>query len=328
MIAISAERHRVPGLPAQLRHVLEVHAVDAGDQRRHGRHRHVGRDLAHVLVLAHADLGEVGLEDAREQVAVALELVVSAQQVVVDVAEVGPHLGVDHVVLAAGEPVDRLHERSDAVPELEDLALELVDALGRVGAHPGEDLVLDLVDVLAQTGDRGRVVVHHPVDDRVQHRARPVLQQLGVLLELATHAAQLAGLAVAHGDDVVVAEEDQDLAELDDLGRVDVASRLEDDEDHVGEDLELGALVRVDRVLHGQRVQVELAADRLELLLGGLVQADPGEGVRLAARLHRLVDAHVAVQPPPALVDRRIYDHERSLRASATACSRVLTSPT
>ena len=192
---------------------------------------------------------------------------------------------------------------------------------------PGEDLVLDLVDVLAQAGDRGRVVVDDPVDDRVQHRAGPVLAAARGSPRAAAHAAQLARLAVAHGDDVVVAEEDQDLAELDHLGRVHVAGRLEHDEDHLAEDLELGALVGVDRVLHGQRVQVELAADRLELLLAGLVEPDPGEAAVFVAGLHRLVDAHVAVPPAPPLVDRRIYDHAVSLRASAIACSRVSASP-
>ena len=48
------------------------------------------------------DLGEVRLEHAGEQVAEALELLVDAQQVVVDVAEVGAHLGRDQLVVAAG----------------------------------------------------------------------------------------------------------------------------------------------------------------------------------------------------------------------------------
>ena len=77
--------------------------------------------------------------------------------------------------------------------------------------------VLDLVDVLPEPLDRGRVVVDDAVDDRVQHGPGAVPQQVGLLLERAPHAVQLARLAVADGDDVVVAEEDQDLAELDDL---------------------------------------------------------------------------------------------------------------
>jgi len=76
---------------------------------------------------------------------------------------------------------------------------------------------------------------------------------------------------VAHRDDEVVAEEDQDLAELDHLGGIDVAGRLQHHEDRVVVDIELRSLVRRDGVLYSQLVQLELPLDRLELLLGRLV---------------------------------------------------------
>src|SRR5215208_935542 len=44
-------RERVPVLPLQLRHVLEVHPVDAGDQRRHRENRRPRGDGPHLLVL-------------------------------------------------------------------------------------------------------------------------------------------------------------------------------------------------------------------------------------------------------------------------------------
>ena len=44
----------VAEVPVQLGHVLEVHAVDAGDQRRRRRPADPGRDLAHVVVLLDA----------------------------------------------------------------------------------------------------------------------------------------------------------------------------------------------------------------------------------------------------------------------------------
>src|SRR3954447_16955836 len=59
-------RRRVAEAPVELGHVAEVHAVDAGDQRRNGDDRGPRGDLAHLLVLAHRDLREVRLEDARQ----------------------------------------------------------------------------------------------------------------------------------------------------------------------------------------------------------------------------------------------------------------------
>src|SRR5215210_78418 len=47
---------RVPEVPAELRHVVEVHPVDPGDHRRHRDDRDPGRYPAHVLVLAHGNL--------------------------------------------------------------------------------------------------------------------------------------------------------------------------------------------------------------------------------------------------------------------------------
>src|SRR5688500_16611774 len=46
-----AEHERVAERPAELGHVLEVHAVDAGDRRRHRDDRDDRRDAPHVGVL-------------------------------------------------------------------------------------------------------------------------------------------------------------------------------------------------------------------------------------------------------------------------------------
>ena len=63
-----------------------------------------------------------------------------------------------------------------------------------------------------------------------------------------------------------------------------VVDRLEHQEQRLVVTLQLGPLVGADRVFDRQRVQAENLADFLHLMLGGLVQADPGEGV-LAGQL-------------------------------------------
>ena len=101
--AMSSQHRGVAVLPAQLGHVVEVHAVDPGDRGRDGRDRHPGRDPAHVLVLLHADLGEVGVEHRGEQVVEALDLLGDPDRVVGDVAEERLHPLV-HVRDLAGWP--------------------------------------------------------------------------------------------------------------------------------------------------------------------------------------------------------------------------------
>jgi hypothetical protein len=128
-----------------------------------------------------------------------------------------------------------------------------------------------------------------------------------------------------------MAQEDQDLAELNDLLGVDVAGRLENEEHGLAVDLELWPLVGVDCVLDGERMKVELAPERVELALRRLVHADPRELSALPARPVGVMELDAAVAAAPVLVDRAVDDHppelSRSRRARATASSRVRTSP-
>ena len=88
-----------------------------------------------------------------------------------------------------------------------------------------------------------------------------------------------------------------------------VASRLQHHEEVAVVHLELGTLVGGDGVLHGELVQAELLAHRLELLVGRLVQADPHEAVRLAGRLERQLERQLAVAALAVGVDGAVHDH-------------------
>jgi len=80
---------------------------------------------------------------------------------------------------------------------------------------------------------------------------------------------------VADSDDVVRAHEDVGLAEGDPV--VLQRGRAEHDEQGVAVDLELGHLVRVQRVLDRQLVQPDLRLQHAQVLLGRLLEADPDE---------------------------------------------------
>ena len=217
---------------------------------------------------------------------------------IVHVPEVVADLGVDLRVVPGGQAVERVDERGGGAPELEHLALEPVHALGGVRALAREQLGLNLVDVGLEAVDGQDVVVHHAVEDRVQHGAGSAAQPRLVVLEVLAHLLERAALAVANGDHEVVAEEHQQLAEIDHLLRIHVARGLQDEKNHVPVDLELRPLVRIDGVLHGQRVQVELAFQRVELLRRRLVQPDPDEVAVLPALPVGVLELHRAVAAP------------------------------
>ena len=139
-------------------------------------------------------------------------------EVVLHVAEVAAQLGVGARELAGGQPPERLEQRLGVPVEVEDLALELEDALaGVVGAArpvDGEHGVLDLGHVVVEAVDHRHVVVDDAVHHRVEHRHRAAADPAEVVLDGAPHLGQGAGLAVAHRDDVARADEELELGEL------------------------------------------------------------------------------------------------------------------
>jgi hypothetical protein len=116
-------------------------------------------------------------------------------------------------------------------------------------------------------------------------------------------------------DQEAVADEDLDLAQLDRGGLPDVADRLQNNEERIAVDLELRALVRLDRVLDGELVEVELPADGVELLVGRLVEPEPEERVLGSACLVGLLQLRSPGAPTAILVDGEIDDHRALIMA-------------
>ena len=110
------------------------------------------------------------------------------------------------------------------------------------------------------------------------------------------------------GHHEVGAEEDGELADVDDLVVVDVADRLEHDEQHVVVDVELGPLVCLDGVLDGQRRQVELGGDRGQIGLARLLQPDPHEARRPASNVAGLPKRQAPRPATPVLIDGAVAD--------------------
>jgi hypothetical protein len=98
--------------------VVEVHPVDAGDQRRDGDHGGPGGDLAGVLVVGQRGAGERRLQDRGQQLVEAGHLVAHPDGVVLDVAEVGAHRVGDDVDLPLGQLLQRDLQRGDRPAQL------------------------------------------------------------------------------------------------------------------------------------------------------------------------------------------------------------------
>ena len=183
---------------------------------------------------------------------------VDALQVVVDVAEVIVELARDRFEAAFADLVDGFEQRGDDPVEVEGLALEPVDLLDRVGPLGGEDLALDCLDLAVERLGDVAVIVDHVVEDRVEDDAGAVGEQVGAMLDPLPDRAQRA-LAMADGDDEVGVDEEQQLADFHRVAGIGAVDRLDDDQQGVAEELDLGPLLGLDRVLDSELVQVELA---------------------------------------------------------------------
>ena len=176
-----------------------------------------------------------------------------------------------------------------------------------------EDLPLDLANVALDLADDRLVVVDDVIDDRVQHRARPERRMSGDCSRLARTSVSRDGALcdVQHG---VRCHEDLDLAELDLFDVGEVLGGLQHEEQRVAVALQLRALVRIERVLDDEVVQVDVQADLLELGLRRLEQAGPAERVVTAAlapvggveptRLANTVHVQRAVDDHPQIVSQ------------------------
>ena len=185
------ERRRVTPAPTQLRHVVEVHAVDAGDHRRYRDERRVGGQALGDLVLVDGDERQVDGHHRGRHLAQVLDRLLQADQVVVDVAEVVVQPGADGRHTAAVELAGHLEQRAGGAVEQHQLALEAVERLDlgpRVLA--AEDALLDVLGLLGEVLEHREVAIDHRVHQRVEHVGGPVPQQLRLLLAAAAHVGE------------------------------------------------------------------------------------------------------------------------------------------
>lgn len=138
---------------------------------------------------------------------------------------------------------------------------------------------------------------------------RPALQQVRACLQLRAHQMQVWSFGVADGDHELRSREDVDLAELDGLRLIDIARGPKHEEQALAVALQLGTLVRLHGVLDGERVQIKLARDLVELLRVRAIQADPRNAVPVAACGAQFRQRLRCVRALAVAVDRAIDDH-------------------
>ena len=127
-MAIDQQDNRIAPDRPQLRHVLEVHAVDPGDGGRHGEDGGPAGELAHHLALSICGKQQVRIERPLQHLSQNVDALVDADDVVVHVRVVRADLLVDERHAEPLQPIADLHQRRRGVPQPQQVAAQGGDA--------------------------------------------------------------------------------------------------------------------------------------------------------------------------------------------------------
>ena len=193
------------------------------------------------------------------------------------------------------------------------LALEVVERLD-VGSRrlPGEDAGLDLFDFVLEGVDDREVPVDDGIHQRVEDVGRAVAQQVRLALGSSPNVAEATADAVADREHVALADEDVHFAHPH-FGTLDF-EHVQNREERSAVLLDLRTLMAVARVLHGQRMQVELPLKELELGRIGIGDGDPHKTSGLADDLPDLGDRNVG-DLVAVLVGDAVDEHAEAIEA-------------
>ena len=190
---------------------------------------------------------------------------------VTDVLQIAIGLLVDQLALTSELAKDVAFRPDDAV-QLHQPTTDGVDALHLVARRIVEQVVLDLLEFVGERVDNGQDRVHEAIDEPVQHEVgalgHEVLGPLGNLVD------GLQAVSV-DGDEMVGAEEHVELVSRD-VVAVGLNRSEPDEEDARAIVVDLGALREVQAVFDGERMKVEANGKRVERVLVGPENVDPG----------------------------------------------------
>ena len=246
----------------KFRHVPEVHAVEADDERQGNEDGRDDGEHLHHLIGTVGDAGDVQVGEAGKQIAVRFHCVHSLNGMVAHIAEEEPRLFMEQAGVFIQKAQNHLADGPYGTAQDDDLLFQIVDPPDDVPVRFCDDLFLkelrlladllkDIIKAVHERAEQGidqvvRTGHARPTDIRPDPIAQVLKDISGVLLK---------------EDHEPFAMDDAHLF-FRDLRCLRVyGEHARDDIDDVIVALELGPLIRVDDVLKDKRVQVECGGD-------------------------------------------------------------------
>ena len=216
------------------------------------------------------------------------------------VAEIRPRLRVERGKLQVRQPVADLGHRFDYPLEADQLAAKREEPPHFVPLKKCiEQVLLSLEHLLLDRLNDRQIPIDDEIENGMEHIVDPVAEQRGGRLELMAQLGMCAGRTVAHGNDVVLADEDRGLA-VGDLVVLQMRGACHN-EQLISKDVNLGQLMRFQRILDRQRMESIIFLKLPQLRFGRLEQPNPDELGSVRSALIRLVERNRASPFPIAI---------------------------
>src|SRR5215210_5138074 len=284
---------RPEGVDVALSRHADVHAEEARDQRqRQQDDADDGEELQPVVRLV-PDHGLVRVLERLDDLLVVVEHVPDALGRVDEVVEVEIELLGQEAGRVPLEHAQRGALGLDDLAVRDDLLLHVRDVPNRVLGALLEEVVLDHVELVPDLVEHREAVVEEVVEDVVQEVAGTLREELVaqrlVRLAAAEEPRDRQQLDVRQRDEVVVAEEEVELAGVEALDRRVVDGEVEDDEEVLRVFVELRPRPFREHVLLVELVPAEAVGELLQRVRVDSLEVDPGQAVSgdlLDARLN------------------------------------------
>ena len=240
------------------------------------------------------------LEDRSQDFPKAADPRIHAPDMVEHVTEIRPHLRVERGKLQVRQPIADLGHRFEHTLE--------ADQLTAKGEQPPhfvplkkciEQVLLSLEHLLFDRLNDRQIPIDDEIENGMEHIVDPVAEQRGRRFELMAQLGMCAARTVAHGNDVILADEDRGLA-VGDLVVLQMRGACHH-EQLVSKDVYLGQLMRFQRILDRQRMEPIIFLKLPQLSFGRLEQPNPDELGSVRSALIRLVERNRASPFPIAI---------------------------
>src|ERR1700730_15878329 len=165
--------------PLQLRHVFEIHSVDAGYRRRHCQYGGPAAELLDDVVLPRCGKKQTGLEGGSEALSQIDDRLVHQQHVIVDIAKVRFDGRAAGRKMVPPQLIANLYHRRERMAHVEEPRAQSIDALNLLsGWHCQKNIVLDDFELFGDLVDDREVIVSDKVKNRVHAGVFAQAQQL------------------------------------------------------------------------------------------------------------------------------------------------------